>query len=55
MADFVMMDTIILCGNTLGTRDEIPPGPKDPAKANLEWIWIEEQLKSSRLNMLISY
>ncbi|XP_006811313.1 tartrate-resistant acid phosphatase type 5-like [Saccoglossus kowalevskii] len=45
---FVMIDTIILCGNT---QDDIPgaelSGPDDPVRAEEQWQWIEATLKKS--------
>ncbi|XP_013404251.1 tartrate-resistant acid phosphatase type 5 [Lingula anatina] len=44
----IMLDTIVLCGNT-GTHyeGEPPLGPADPKKADAMWQWIEETLKSA--------
>ena len=46
--DIVMIDTILLCGNTrhdfVGDQ---PKGPKDLKVADDQWAWIETQLKSS--------
>ncbi|KHJ91987.1 hypothetical protein OESDEN_08134 [Oesophagostomum dentatum] len=61
--DVLMIDTIVLCGNTAdienggffdmlwnGSRD--PDGPKDAKKAEEQWQWIEDNLNSSRADYL---
>ncbi|XP_070563365.1 tartrate-resistant acid phosphatase type 5-like [Ptychodera flava] len=51
---FVMIDTVMLCGNTL---DETPGsdlgGPEDVTGALKQWRWIEETLKNSKDNYVI--
>ncbi|VDO30549.1 unnamed protein product [Brugia timori] len=59
LVEFLMIDTILLCGNTrditeanfvdmiLATTNKNPNAPKDPAAAKTELDWIEQQLKRS--------
>uniref|UniRef100_A0A915KCL6 Uncharacterized protein n=1 Tax=Romanomermis culicivorax TaxID=13658 RepID=A0A915KCL6_ROMCU len=57
--DFVVIDTIVLCGHTLdGLMDKIqnfifssssaPDGSVDKIEAEKQWSWIENQLKNSK-------
>uniref|UniRef100_A0A915J4N1 Calcineurin-like phosphoesterase domain-containing protein n=1 Tax=Romanomermis culicivorax TaxID=13658 RepID=A0A915J4N1_ROMCU len=47
--DFIMLDTIILCGNTLDSKDLIsPPGPPNKSAADDQTRWLKERLESSR-------
>ncbi|XP_055519933.1 tartrate-resistant acid phosphatase type 5a isoform X2 [Leucoraja erinacea] len=49
----LMLDTVLLCGNSddfLGTE---PEGPKDYNVANTQLKWIQEKLKASRSDFLI--
>lgn len=62
--DFIMIDTIILCGNTRdvqngGFIDMIfadveadPIHPKDPEAAKIQWEWIEKELNNSKADYL---
>ncbi|WKX91663.1 hypothetical protein Q1695_010023 [Nippostrongylus brasiliensis] len=61
--DVLMLDTIVLCGNTadienggffdmLWNKSHDPEGPTDVAKAEKQWTWIEENLNSSRADYL---
>ncbi|ETN81830.1 hypothetical protein NECAME_00180 [Necator americanus] len=61
--DVVMLDTIVLCGNTadienggffdmLWNRSHDPQGPSDTKKAEEQWQWIEQMLSSSRADYL---
>uniref|UniRef100_A0A915B4J4 Tartrate-resistant acid phosphatase type 5 n=2 Tax=Parascaris univalens TaxID=6257 RepID=A0A915B4J4_PARUN len=57
--DFIMIDTIVLCGNTRDVEDssffemlfadvsENPNHPKDPKAAQVQWEWIKQQLDES--------
>lgn len=57
--DFIMIDTILLCGNTRDVEDsgffemlfadvsENPNHPKDPKAAQVQWEWIKQQLHES--------
>ncbi|VDL71310.1 unnamed protein product [Nippostrongylus brasiliensis] len=58
--DVLMLDTIVLCGNTadiengdffdlIWNKSHDPEGPTDVARAEKQWTWIEENLNSSRL------
>lgn len=45
--DFVMIDTVVLCGQA----DDVilhPEGPEDVKAAASQWVWIDEQLRSSK-------
>ncbi|VDM75430.1 unnamed protein product [Strongylus vulgaris] len=61
--DILMIDTIVLCGNTadiqngaafdvLLTRSHVPQGPKEPEKAEMQWRWINENLSASKADYL---
>ncbi|KAK6040024.1 Ser/Thr phosphatase family protein [Cooperia oncophora] len=61
--DVLMLDTIVLCGNTadienggffdmLWNKSHDPEGPTDVAKAELQWKWIAETLNSSSADYL---
>lgn len=61
--DILMIDTIILCGNTadienggffdmLWNKSHDPEGPTDVTRAEKQWKWIEENLNSSRADYL---
>ena len=47
-ADFVMIDTVMLCGNTgddkLGSQ---PEGPENVRVADTQWDWINKMLQTS--------
>lgn len=45
--DLLLIDTIQLCGNVY-TVDMQPAGPADPAKAEAQWSWLEDQLIHAR-------
>ena len=47
-AGFVMIDTVLLCGNTDDFKDEQPQGPMYQAVADDQWAWIEKALSSSK-------
>ncbi|CAH1782025.1 unnamed protein product [Owenia fusiformis] len=50
----LMLDTILLCGVSGSIHPDDPPfGPENPEKAEENWIWIEEKLRSSRSDFLI--
>lgn len=52
--DIVMIDTVLLCGNTrhdfIGDQ---PKGPKDIKAAEDQWSWIEKQLETSIADYLL--
>ncbi|XGW26008.1 hypothetical protein V3C99_006985 [Haemonchus contortus] len=61
--DVLMLDTIVLCGNTadiqnggffdmLWNRSHDPEGPSDVEKAEKQWKWIAKNLNSSRADYL---
>jgi len=63
--DIIMIDTIILCGNTREGKysnfydyltapasDRKTQGPSDPEAAEKQWHWIEDQLQNSSANYL---
>ncbi|KAJ1350559.1 hypothetical protein KIN20_006371 [Parelaphostrongylus tenuis] len=63
IVDFLMLDTIILCGNTadvengglfdlLWSGSHDPQGPSDPNQADLQWRWIEYHLNASSADYL---
>jgi len=49
LIDFVMIDTVVLCGGSdLSDWDHTPlKGPKDERIAEDYWQWIEDQLRQS--------
>ncbi|KAL3870035.1 hypothetical protein ACJMK2_042652 [Sinanodonta woodiana] len=52
--DIVMIDTVLLCGNTLHDFvDSQPQGPADNIVAEDQWNWIEKQLMNSTAEYLI--
>uniref|UniRef100_A0A915PPQ3 Tartrate-resistant acid phosphatase type 5 n=1 Tax=Setaria digitata TaxID=48799 RepID=A0A915PPQ3_9BILA len=64
LVEFLMIDTIVLCGNTrditeasfidmiFATVEKNPYTPKDPVAAQMELDWIEQQLSTSRADYL---
>ncbi|CAF0951908.1 unnamed protein product [Rotaria sp. Silwood1] len=55
LIDFVMIDTVILCGgDSLSDWDHTPlEGPKNQHVAEAYWQWIEEQLRQSTAPYLL--
>jgi len=53
-AGFVMIDTVLLCGNTDDFKDEQPQGPMYQAVADDQWAWIEKALSSSKADYLFA-
>ncbi len=55
LAEFVMIDTIVLCGNVWENAKKgkivAPPNQRD---ANRQWKWIKKQLQNSRSYLLYS-
>lgn len=44
-----MIDTVVLCGNSDDDwLHQQPKGPKSYQKAQDQWTWIHDQLKSSK-------
>ncbi|XP_067678080.1 tartrate-resistant acid phosphatase type 5-like [Haliotis asinina] len=51
--DFVMIDTVVLCGQA----DDVilhPEGPEDVKAAASQWIWIDQQLRASKATYLFT-
>lgn len=48
-----MLDTVLLCGNTLSdfVHDQ-PKGPADFMVAQDQWAWLEQQLASSKYDYI---
>ena len=46
--DIVMIDTVLLCGNSDDGKPDPPKGAEDPVKAQTQIQWIEQQLKASK-------
>ena len=58
--DFIVFDTMEICGNTIDTlngsfakmissgKGKQPPGPRDPAKAAAALRWLEDKLAASQ-------
>lgn len=50
LVDFIMLDTVILCGggNISDWELNVPlPGPENSELAEAYWQWIEDQLRQS--------
>ena len=48
MLDVIMLDTILLCGNTKDDREhDQPSGVVDLGVSETQWAWLEKQLASS--------
>jgi hypothetical protein len=46
---FIMIDTMLLCGNTdTHYIGEPPIGPADQAVADQQWQWINQQISQSK-------
>ncbi|KAL8570045.1 hypothetical protein ACOMHN_036322 [Nucella lapillus] len=52
--DFVMMDTIVLCGNTDDRLDAQPQGPEDERAAEQQWNFIQKSLQTSNATYLFT-
>uniref|UniRef100_A0A914BU86 Calcineurin-like phosphoesterase domain-containing protein n=1 Tax=Acrobeloides nanus TaxID=290746 RepID=A0A914BU86_9BILA len=61
--DFLMIDTIVLCGNTIDVqgssllnwifaKHKAPEVPEDIEAANRQWAWIEQHLAASKSDYL---
>lgn len=47
--EFVMMDTVILCGNTGDDRLHTQPeGPTDKSASDQQWTFIQQSLQDSK-------
>ncbi|KAF3687253.1 Tartrate-resistant acid phosphatase type 5 [Channa argus] len=49
----IMLDTIMLCGNSLDHVDEKPRGPLSVVDANRQLTWLEERLALSKADFLL--
>ncbi|KAK6469050.1 tartrate-resistant acid phosphatase type 5-like [Huso huso] len=49
----LMLDTVLLCGNSDDFSDERPRGPLSAAGASLQLQWLSEQLEGSRADFLL--
>ena len=45
---FLMIDTVLLTGDSYDESSSPPNGPADVALAELQWVWIEETLKATQ-------
>ena len=53
--DIIMLDTILLCGNTkYDSEHDQPVGPEDQTPAESQWQWIEQQLADSKYDSMYS-
>lgn len=49
----IMLDTVMLCGNSLDYLDEKPRGPLHVAAANRQLAWLQERLALSKADFLL--
>ncbi|XP_028263371.1 tartrate-resistant acid phosphatase type 5a isoform X2 [Parambassis ranga] len=49
----IMLDTVMLCGNSLDYEDEKPKGPLRAVDANRQLTWLQERLARSRADFLL--
>lgn len=49
----LMLDTVLLCGNSDDFSDERPRGPLSAAGASRQLQWLSEQLEGSRADFLL--
>ncbi|XP_026158111.1 tartrate-resistant acid phosphatase type 5a isoform X2 [Mastacembelus armatus] len=49
----IMLDTIMLCGNSDDFADEIPRGPLNELEANRQLVWLQERLALSKADFLL--
>lgn len=47
----LMVDTVILCGNTWD--EDLPVGPENPKEAEQQWDWIERTLQQTRAEYVL--
>lgn len=48
-----MLDTVMLCGNSLDYADEKPRGPVNMLAANRQLVWLQERLALSKADFLL--
>ena len=46
--DILVLDTIMLCGNSDDFQDQMPQGPVSSEKAETQWRWIQDNLQASK-------
>uniref|UniRef100_A0A3Q1KC68 Tartrate-resistant acid phosphatase type 5 n=1 Tax=Anabas testudineus TaxID=64144 RepID=A0A3Q1KC68_ANATE len=49
----IMLDTVMLCGNSLDYADEKPRGPVSLVAANRQLTWLQERLARSKADFLL--
>uniref|UniRef100_A0A1A8FSJ1 Tartrate-resistant acid phosphatase type 5 n=2 Tax=Nothobranchius korthausae TaxID=1143690 RepID=A0A1A8FSJ1_9TELE len=49
----IMLDTVVLCGNSDDFLDEQPRGPACAVEANRQLVWLQERLARSRADFLL--
>ncbi|XP_069021984.1 tartrate-resistant acid phosphatase type 5a isoform X1 [Embiotoca jacksoni] len=49
----IMLDTVMLCGNSDDFEDEKPRGPANEVEANRQLIWLQERLARSKADFLL--
>uniref|UniRef100_A0A4W4FF31 Tartrate-resistant acid phosphatase type 5 n=1 Tax=Electrophorus electricus TaxID=8005 RepID=A0A4W4FF31_ELEEL len=49
----LMLDTVLLCGNTDDFQDQKPQGPTSNAQANRQLLWLQQRLASSKADFLL--
>ncbi|KAL5015661.1 hypothetical protein ScPMuIL_005250 [Solemya velum] len=53
VVEVVMIDTVLLCGNTDDFTILQPLGPESLSAANKQWEWLEKTLKNSKADYLL--
>ena len=46
--EILMIDTVMLCGNSDDFTDSIPSGPVSLGRAESQWQWIRDNLRASK-------
>ncbi|MEQ2192050.1 hypothetical protein XENOCAPTIV_006305, partial [Xenoophorus captivus] len=49
----IMLDTVMLCGNSDDFEDEKPRGPLSAVNANRQLVWLQERLARSKADFLL--
>ncbi|XP_061737365.1 tartrate-resistant acid phosphatase type 5a [Nerophis ophidion] len=49
----IMLDTVMLCGNSLDFADQKPKGPPNALDANRQVTWLQERLAGSKADFLL--
>jgi hypothetical protein len=56
LIDFIMIDTVVLCGQPEGDWDHRPlKGPENSDLADQYWEWIESELRKSKYALVIFF